>query len=124
MSAAHPIFARWPAQCPDRLQLFSAPTPNGVKAAIMLEETGLAGNTLFWGGYPARTPSWYATLAKYGLAELDATLFLADNVLLASTDPEPWPSLMAYIAQGTEQSVEWEYYDTIGYVNIFRIYTY
>ncbi len=85
---------------------------------------GLAGNTLFWGGYPARTPSWYATLAKYGLAELDATLFLADNVLLASTDPEPWPSLMAYIAQGTAQSVEWEYYDTIGYVNIFRIYTY
>ena len=41
MSAAHPIFVRWPAQHPDRLQLFSAPTPNGVKAAIMLEETGL-----------------------------------------------------------------------------------
>lgn len=42
MSGMHPIFARWPAQYPDRLQLFSAPTPNGVKAAIMLEETGLA----------------------------------------------------------------------------------
>ncbi len=42
MSGVHPIFARWPAQYPDRLQLFSAPTPNGVKAAIMLEETGLA----------------------------------------------------------------------------------
>jgi GST-like protein len=42
MSADHPIFARWPAQHPDRLQLFSAPTPNGVKAGIMLEETGLA----------------------------------------------------------------------------------
>jgi len=41
VSAAHPIFARWPAQYPDRLQLFSAPTPNGVKAGIMLEETGL-----------------------------------------------------------------------------------
>jgi GST-like protein len=37
----HPIFTRWPAQDPDRLQLFSAPTPNGVKVAIMLEETGL-----------------------------------------------------------------------------------
>ena len=37
-----PIFTRWPAQHPDRLQLFSAPTPNGVKAGIMLEETGLA----------------------------------------------------------------------------------
>ena len=42
MSADHPIFARWPAQYPDRLQLFSAPTPNGVKVGIMLEETGLA----------------------------------------------------------------------------------
>jgi len=30
----HPIFARWPAQYPDRLQLFSLPTPNGVKGKI------------------------------------------------------------------------------------------
>ncbi|HEY0596372.1 glutathione S-transferase N-terminal domain-containing protein [Sphingopyxis sp.] len=42
MTLDHPIFARWPAQHPDRIQLFSAPTPNGVKAGIMLEETGLA----------------------------------------------------------------------------------
>ncbi len=41
MTGAHPIFARWPAQHPDRLQLFSAPTPNGVKVGIMLEESGL-----------------------------------------------------------------------------------
>src|SRR5262245_60596745 len=34
----HQIFTRWPAQYPDRLQLFSAPTPNGVKVGIMLEE--------------------------------------------------------------------------------------
>jgi GST-like protein len=38
----HRIFSRWPAQHPDRLQLFSLPTPNGVKVGIMLEETGLA----------------------------------------------------------------------------------
>src|ERR1700691_1446763 len=30
-----------PAAHPDRLQLYSLPTPNGVKASIMLEETGL-----------------------------------------------------------------------------------
>jgi len=36
------FFAHWPAQDPDRLQLFSAPTPNGVKVGILLEETGLA----------------------------------------------------------------------------------
>jgi GSH-dependent disulfide-bond oxidoreductase len=38
----HPIFTRWPAKYPDRLQLFSLPTPNGVKVGIMLKETGLA----------------------------------------------------------------------------------
>ena len=37
-----PIARRWPAQHPERLQLYSAPTPNGVKVSIMLEETGLA----------------------------------------------------------------------------------
>jgi GSH-dependent disulfide-bond oxidoreductase len=36
-----PIAARWPAQHPDRIQLYSLPTPNGVKVSIMLEETGL-----------------------------------------------------------------------------------
>ena len=41
MTLVHPIFARWPAQHPERLQLFSLPTPNGVKVGIMLEETGL-----------------------------------------------------------------------------------
>ncbi|MGY0196203.1 glutathione S-transferase N-terminal domain-containing protein [Leptothrix sp. BB-4] len=38
----HPITRRWPAQHPDRLQLYSLPTPNGVKVSIALEETGLA----------------------------------------------------------------------------------
>lgn len=32
---------KWPAQFPERLQLYSLPTPNGVKVSIMLEETGL-----------------------------------------------------------------------------------
>src|SRR6202000_3313492 len=36
-----PIAKRWPAQHPDRLQLYSLPTPNGVKVSIMLEEIGL-----------------------------------------------------------------------------------
>jgi GST-like protein len=37
-----PIVKRWPAQHPERLQLYSLPTPNGVKVSIMLEEIGLA----------------------------------------------------------------------------------
>ncbi|RZL64011.1 MAG: glutathione S-transferase [Variovorax sp.] len=40
--SAFPITRKWPAQHPDRIQLYSLPTPNGVKASIMLEETGLA----------------------------------------------------------------------------------
>ena len=36
-----PITRRWPARHPDRLQLYSLPTPNGVKVSIMLEEIGL-----------------------------------------------------------------------------------
>jgi len=36
-----PITKKWPARYPDRLQLYSLPTPNGVKASIALEETGL-----------------------------------------------------------------------------------
>ncbi len=39
--SAFAITRKWPAKHPDRVQLYSVPTPNGVKAAIMLEETGL-----------------------------------------------------------------------------------
>jgi len=36
-----PITKKWPAQHPERIQLYSLPTPNGVKVSILLEETGL-----------------------------------------------------------------------------------
>src|ERR1700681_3944869 len=39
--SAFPITTKWPARYPDRLQLYSLPTPNGVKVSVMLEETGL-----------------------------------------------------------------------------------
>jgi GST-like protein len=39
--SSFPITARWPTEYPDRLQLYSLPTPNGVKVSIMLEEIGL-----------------------------------------------------------------------------------
>ena len=37
-----PITQKWPPANPDVIQLYAFPTPNGVKASIMLEETGLA----------------------------------------------------------------------------------
>ena len=39
--SAFPITTKWPPKHPDRIQLYSLNTPNGVKASIMLEETGL-----------------------------------------------------------------------------------
>jgi GST-like protein len=36
-----PITKKWPAKQPDRIQLYSLPTPNGIKISVMLEETGL-----------------------------------------------------------------------------------
>lgn len=39
--AQFPIAGKWPASNPEILQLYSFPTPNGVKASIMLEEIGL-----------------------------------------------------------------------------------
>jgi GST-like protein len=39
--SAFPITHKWPAQHPERLQLYSLPTPNGVKVSIFLEEVGL-----------------------------------------------------------------------------------
>ncbi|MGK5053405.1 glutathione binding-like protein [Janthinobacterium sp. RB2P8] len=37
-----PITEKWPARHPERLQLYSLPTPNGIKVSILLEELGLA----------------------------------------------------------------------------------
>ena len=37
----HPITRKWPAQFPDWLQLYSLPTPNGIKVSVMLEEVGI-----------------------------------------------------------------------------------
>ena len=40
--ADFPVTRKWPAKFPDRIQLYSLPTPNGVKVSIALEEMGLA----------------------------------------------------------------------------------
>ena len=39
--SSFPITHKWPALHPERLQLYSTATPNGVKVSIMLEEMGL-----------------------------------------------------------------------------------
>ena len=39
--SAFPITQKWPAQYPEWIQLYSLPTPNGVKVSFRLEELGL-----------------------------------------------------------------------------------
>jgi GSH-dependent disulfide-bond oxidoreductase len=39
--ADSPITPEWPPRHPDRIQVYSINSPNGVKASVMLEETGL-----------------------------------------------------------------------------------
>jgi len=55
-----PITRRWPAEHPDRLQLYSLPTPNGVKVSIMLEEIGLPyePHTIDFGKDDQKTPEF------------------------------------------------------------------
>lgn len=62
----HPITQAWPSQHPERLQLYSLPTPNGVKVSIALEEMGLpyeahtiriAQNDQFHPGFLALNPN-------------------------------------------------------------------
>ena len=62
-----PITRRWPPKHPDRLQLYSLPAPNGVKAAIMLEEIELAyeAHRVDFGEGDQRTPE-FLSLNPYG----------------------------------------------------------
>jgi GST-like protein len=55
-----PITKRWPAQHPERLQLYSLPTPNGVNGSIMLEEIDLPyeAHLIDFGKGDQRTPEY------------------------------------------------------------------
>jgi GST-like protein len=65
--SAFPVTRRWPAAHPDRLQLYSLPTPNGVKVSIMLEEIGLPyeAHRVDFGKGDQRTPE-FLSLNPYG----------------------------------------------------------
>ena len=65
--SAFPITKRWAAEHPDRLQLYSLPTPNGVKVSIMLEEIGLPyeAHLIDFGKNDQKTPE-FLSLNPYG----------------------------------------------------------
>ena len=99
--SAFQITKRWPAENPEILQLYSLPTPNGVKASIMLEETGLP---------------YEAHLVSFGADDQMTPEFLSlnpNNKITAIIDPdgpghEPmglWESgaILIYLAEKTGQ---------------------
>jgi GSH-dependent disulfide-bond oxidoreductase len=74
--AQFPITARWAPRTPGAIQLYSLPTPNGVKASIMLEETGLP---------------YDAHLVDFGANDQMSPAFLSlnpNNKIPAIIDPE------------------------------------
>lgn len=65
--SAFPITKRWPAKHPNRIQLYSLTTPNGVKASIVLEELQLPYEAHYvdFGKKDQKTPE-YLSLNPYG----------------------------------------------------------
>jgi GSH-dependent disulfide-bond oxidoreductase len=91
------ITRRWPAQHPERLQLYSTPTPNGVKVSIMLEELALAYEPHYvdLGANETRTPEFLslnpngkipAILDPHGPGGAPLALFESGAILLYLAD--------------------------------------
>jgi len=112
--SAFPVTKRWPAQHPDRLQLYSVPTPNGVKVSIMLEEIGLPYevHALNFGQNDTQTPEFLSLNPNgkipaildpdgpggkpFGLFESGAILmYLADKTgkLMAKDPAQRWETI-------------------------------
>ena len=100
---AFPITRKWPAQHPDRLQLYSLPTPNGVKVSILLEELGLP---------------YEVHLVSFGTNDQFSPEFLSlnpNNKIPAIIDPDgpggqPLPlfetgAILVYLAEKTGQFI-------------------
>jgi len=101
--SAFPITVKWPPAYPDRLQLYSLPTPNGVKVSILLEETGLP---------------YEAHLVRFDTNDQMSPAFLSlnpNNKIPAIIDPDGpegtpfalWESgaILVYLAQKTGQLI-------------------
>ncbi|MFH1513813.1 MAG: hypothetical protein ABIG45_10720, partial [Bacillota bacterium] len=80
---------------------------------------GIPHNVMLWGGWQAHTPGWRRMLKNFGVTALNASLFLEDNVLYASTYDQPPQELMNYVGSASDEAVDWTYYDQWGYVNLF-----
>jgi len=114
--SAFPITRKWPARHPDRLQLYSLPTPNGVKVSIMLEETGLPyeAHLVRFDAYDLTTPEFLslnpnnkipAILDPNGPGGKPLPLFESGAILIYLA--EKTGRLMPQDAAGRYQTIQW-----------------
>ena len=82
-----PSAPKWPVQHPERLQLYSLPTPNGVKVSIMLEEMGLAyePHLVDFGSHDQLSPE-FLVINPNGPDGKPLTLFESGAILLYLAD--------------------------------------
>ncbi|GMB81383.1 glutathione binding-like protein [Shinella zoogloeoides] len=91
--SSFPITKKWPARNPDIIQLYSLPTPNGVKVSIALEELGLAyePHRVDFGGNEQKSPEFVslnpngripAIIDPHGLGGKPIGLFESGAILI------------------------------------------
>jgi GST-like protein len=114
-----PIAKRWPAKNPEILQLYSLPTPNGVKVSIMLEEIGLPyePHLIDIGASETRTPE-YLSLNPNGkipsIIDPDGpdgspiALFESGAILLYLA--EKTGKLLPTTAAGRYETIQWVFF--------------
>ena len=111
-----PVTSKWPAQHPERLQLYSLPTPNGVKVSIMLEEIGLPyePHLVSFDNNDQMTPEFLslnpnnkipAILDPNGPAGKTLPLFESGAILLYLA--EKTGQLLPHDAPGRYQTIQW-----------------
>jgi GSH-dependent disulfide-bond oxidoreductase len=114
--SAFPITLKWPAQHPGLLQLYSLPTPNGVKVSIMLEETGLPyePHRVGFDTQDQKSPEFLslnpnnkipAILDPQGPGGVPLALFESGAILIYLA--EKTGQLMPHDAAGRYQTVQW-----------------
>ena len=114
--SAFPVTNKWPARHPERLQLYSLPTPNGVKVSIMLEEIGLPyePHLVSFETQDQMTPEFLslnpnnkipAILDPNGPAGFPLPLFESGAILLYLA--EKTGQLLPHDAPGRYQTIQW-----------------
>jgi GST-like protein len=121
--SAFPITRKWPARYPEQLQLYSLPTPNGVKVSIMLEEIGLAyePHLVSFDANDQMTPEFLslnpnnkipAILDPNGPGGIPLPLFESGAILIYLA--EKTGQLMPQDAAGRYQTIQWLMFQMAG----------